>query len=136
MARLRYNNQYGALATSGTDVTNSTSATLINFAVAPNFATIVAPDYIPLPLDAGKAGMEIVWLTAYTAGATSGTVTRAAEDATNWPAATHAAGTWACDLTVLDLATAIPESQVTNLTTDLAAKAPIAASNLYLNANY
>ena len=119
MARIPYNNQFGALATVGTDVTNSTSATLINFAVAPNFALIVAPDYIPLVLDAGKAGMEIVWLTAFAAGATSGTVTRQAEDATRYPAIAHAAGTWACDFTAYD----------TTLF------GPVAATALYMNAN-
>ena len=114
--RLRYNNQFGTLATVGTDVTNSLVSPNINFAVAPNFATIVAPDYIPLVLDAGKAGMEIVWLTAYTAGATSGTGTRAAEDATNWPAATHAAGTWACDFTAYDTTLFAPVTEPIALT--------------------
>ena len=120
MARIPYNNQFGALATVGTDVTNSTSATLINFAVAPNFATLTGSDYIPLVFDAGKAGMEIVWLTAFAAGATSGTVTRQAEDATRYPAATHASGTWACDLTAYDM------TQF----------GPIAATNLYLAATF
>ena len=74
----------------------------ITFAVAPNFATLVSPNYIPLVLDAGQATMEIVYLTAYTAGATTGTIARAQEDATHWPAVAHPSGTWVCAPTVAD----------------------------------
>ena len=93
MARLRYNNQSGALSadpgTSGT----------INFAVAPGFATIVAPDYIPITLDPGTGTFEIVWMTAFTSGATSGTVARGQEGTTG---VAHPTGTWDHAPTVLD----------------------------------
>lgn len=92
MARLLYNNQGGNLGASGL----TSGGTTITFGVAPNFATITGSDYIPLVLDGGTSSNEIVYLTAYTAAATSGTITRAAEDATLWPAVSHAAntGTW------------------------------------------
>jgi hypothetical protein len=117
MARLRYNNQGGKLATVGTDVTNSTSATVINFQVAPNFATITGSDYIPIALDAGGGTFEVVYLTAYTAAATTGTVTRQAEDATLWPAVAHAGGTWSHDPTAADFtatATLVGTETLTN----------------------
>lgn len=91
MARLRYNGQRGQ--TGGATLTSS--GTTFTFAVAPNFATITGSDYIPLTLEPNTASMEIVYLTAYTSGATTGTITRAAEDATLHPAAAHAVGaTW------------------------------------------
>lgn len=99
MARLRYNNQSGFLG--GTGLTNS--GTTITFAAAPNFATIVAPDFIVLVLDPGTPNMEVVYLTAYTAAATTGTITRAAEDGTRWPAVAHSVGAaWSNDPTVAD----------------------------------
>jgi len=98
MARLTYNNQGGIL---GGPLTNV--ATTINFAVAPNFATITGSDYIPLALDPGTATFEIVYLTAYTAGATTGTIARAQEDSTHWPAVSHlSTGTWVAAPTILD----------------------------------
>lgn len=100
MARLTYNNQGGYLGSSGL----TSSGTTITFGVAPNFATISGGDTIPLVLDAGSANFEVVYLTAYTSGATTGTIARAAEDATLWPAVAHAAttGTWMCAPTIKD----------------------------------
>ena len=119
MTEVRYNNESGSLATVGTDVTNSAVATTINFAVAPNFATLTGGQTITLALDAGNPHFEIVYLTAYTAGATTGTVTRAAEDATNWPAVAHpvaagppATGTWTCAPTVNDFSSSGSSSLV------------------------
>ena len=101
MARLRYNNESGFL---GADP--GASGTTITFAKAPNFATITGSDYIPIALDANLPTYEIVWLTAYTAGSLTGTITRAAEDSTNWPAVAHptsaTTGTWGCDATLTD----------------------------------
>lgn len=85
MARLRYNNQAGTLAS----LPLTSGGTTINFSAAPDFATITSPDYIPLTLDYGTANFEVVYLTAYTSGGTSGTITRAAEDSANWPAVAH-----------------------------------------------
>ena len=99
MARLLYNNEGGLL---GADP--GSGGTTITFATAPNFATITGSDYIPLVLDAGLPTLEIVWLTAYTAAATTGTITRAAEDSSHWPAVAHPGpGTWVCAPTVNDI---------------------------------
>jgi hypothetical protein len=102
MARLRYNNAAGALGSPALTAT----ATTITFAAAPSFATIVSPDFIPLVLDppAGPTpnpNFEIVYLTAYTSGATVGTVTRGAEGTTG---IAHGVGAvWAQAPTLTDL---------------------------------
>lgn len=82
MARLRYN---GVETTLGSGLTDG-SDTSIDFAAVlthdggTNVPTISSPDYIPLSiLDANNKVVEIVYLTAYTAGATTGTITRARE---------------------------------------------------------
>ena len=98
MSRLRYNNQAGTL---GADP--GISGTNITFGTPPDFATITGSDYIPIALDPGKSTFEIVYLTAYTAGSSTGTMSRAAEDATLWPAVGHPSGTWAVAPTVTDL---------------------------------
>ena len=77
--RLRYNNSAGTLG-----ALLSSGGTTITFASAPSFATIVSPDYIPLVLDPPQGAtpnpsFEIVYLTAYTSGGTSGTITRGQE---------------------------------------------------------
>jgi hypothetical protein len=91
VARLRYNNQAGTL---GADP--GSGGTTLTFASAPDWATIVAPDYIPVILDPGTGTFEIVYVTAFTVGGTTATMTRAAEDGTNWPAVAHPGpGKWA-----------------------------------------
>lgn len=98
MSRLRYNNQAGLL---GGDP--GVSGTALSFDSAPDFATLVSPDVIPLILDSGSNLFEIVWVTAYTVGATTATVIRAAEDAGNWPAVAHPGpGRWAHGPTIAD----------------------------------
>jgi hypothetical protein len=84
MARLRYN---GLTAALGASLTNS--ATSVTFAAGlthsggTNVPTITGSDYIPLTiLDASGNVSEIVNLTAYTAGATTGTISRAQEGTT------------------------------------------------------
>lgn len=104
MARLRYNNSVGTL---GASLTNS--GTTITFASAPSFATIVSPDYIPIVLEpAGtspSANFEIVHLTAYTAGATTGTISRGQEGTSG---GAHSNGVeWACGPVQLD---ALPQT--------------------------
>lgn len=80
MARLRYNGLRGTL---GASLTNS--ATSVTFAAAltslgSNVATISGSDYIPLALlDSNGLTAEIVHLTAYTSGATTGTIARGKE---------------------------------------------------------
>jgi hypothetical protein len=105
MAEIRYNNGFGFLGANLSSSTPGTSQTIPNlFAVAPDFATLGGSDYIKLCLDAGEGNFEIVYLTSYIAGGTTGTITRAAEDSTNWPAVAHSANasTWQCAPTILD----------------------------------
>jgi hypothetical protein len=84
MARLRYN---GLSATLGASLTSS--ATPVTFGAAlthsngTNVPTITGSDYIPLAiLDTSGHLSEIVWLTAYTAAATTGTIARGKEGTT------------------------------------------------------
>lgn len=100
MARLRYN---GLTATLGADLL--TADTTITFSGALTSAagavpTISGGDYIPLVIE-GATSVEIVHLTAYTSGATTGAVTRAQESTT---ATDHASGTTIVNgLTVADM---------------------------------
>lgn len=103
MARLRYNglvSSFGAaLGTAETTVTFSAALTHSGGVAVP---TVAAGDYIPLTiLDANKAPKEIVYLTAYTAGATTGTIARAQEGTAT---AAHDQGrVIVCTPTTLDL---------------------------------
>jgi len=81
MARLRYNGLTAALGASLTS-----SATSVTFAAALTHSngvavpTLSGGDYIPLTiLDSSGNVSEIVYLTAYTSGGTTGTITRACE---------------------------------------------------------
>jgi hypothetical protein len=101
MARLRYDNAVGTLGGSLT-----AGATSITFASAPSFATLTGSDYIPLVLDpasgiAPNTNYEVVHLTAFTAGATTGTIARGQDGSS---AQTHANGaTWMCAPVSLDV---------------------------------
>jgi hypothetical protein len=84
MARLRYN---GLSTTLGASLTNS--ATSVTFAAAlthsggTNVPTISGTDYIPLSILDGTGKLsEVVYLTAYTAAATTGTIVRGLEGTT------------------------------------------------------
>src|SRR4051794_20673046 len=85
MARLRYNGLRTTLGAALTNVgTTITFPSALTAAGVGNVVTIVAPDYIPLCLLSPTTGLvtEIVYLTAYTNGATTGTITRAQEGTT------------------------------------------------------
>lgn len=93
MSRLRYNGlatgSAGALTALdlGGSLTNSATSVTFNAALTYNngtaVPTIVSPDYIPLTIrDAAGNVSEIVYLTAYTAAATTGTITRGEEGTT------------------------------------------------------
>lgn len=91
MARLRYN---GLSTTLGASLTSS--ATSVTFAAAlthsngTSVPTITGSDFIPLAiLDSSGHLSEIVYLTAYTAAATTGTITRGQEGTTG---VSHASG--------------------------------------------
>lgn len=81
MSRLRYNGLSNSLGASLTD-----SSTAITFTSKLTYAggdvpTISGSNYIPLSiLDADGLCAEVVHLTAYTAGATTGTIARGKED--------------------------------------------------------
>lgn len=71
-----------------------TGATTINFGSDPGFPTIASPTYLAIIIDPEGAanGPEIVWLTAYTATSTTGTIARG-QEGTSDPGVTHASGT-------------------------------------------
>jgi hypothetical protein len=85
------------------------SAQTITFSSAPSFGTLVSPDYVPLVLDPPQGAtpnpkFEIVYLNGYTAGQTTGTVTRPQEGTT---AGSHANGAaWVCAPSAYDFAAA------------------------------
>lgn len=105
MSRLFYANASGAL---GANLTANGGDNTITFGSGPPppFATLAVGDYIPIMIGSGldtTAGFEIVWLTSYTAGDYSGSITREAEDSINWPVAAHTAGdAWWNAPTILD----------------------------------
>ena len=94
--RLRLNNQLGTLGGSGLTSGGGT----ITFAVAPGFVTLANNAYYPISVDEGTSSFEVVYLTAYTAGATTGTILRGQEGTTG---VSHSAGAnWAHAYTVAD----------------------------------
>lgn len=88
--RLRYNSLRAALGASltasGTTITFAAPLTHSN---GTNVPTIAGGDYIPLSILNDGELEEIVYLTAYTSGATTGTITRGRETTTG---VTHAIG--------------------------------------------
>lgn len=80
MPRLRFNNLSGKL---GGSLTNS--ATTITFTGPLTYdgaiavPTIVAPYFLPITLEYGTGNFEVVWLTAYTTAAVTGTIVRGVE---------------------------------------------------------
>lgn len=97
MARLRINNQSDK--TSGTLTFADGSTTTGTWGVAPGFATITAPDFYVLVVDPDTANEEVVYLTAYTAAATTGTFTRAQEGTSG---VAHSAKPWVHGATASD----------------------------------
>jgi hypothetical protein len=123
--RLRYNNALGTLGAS-----LASGGTTISFVTAPPFATIVPPDYIPLVIDppsdpSPNSSFEIVYLTAFSAGASTGTITRGQEGTT--PVSHIGGAVWLCGPTGVDLATQARFSQVFALATDSTGSATPAA---------
>lgn len=84
MARLRYNGIVGTLGGSlSSSATSVTFTTTLTHSGGVNVATITNGDYLPLSiLDSTGVLTEIVYLTAYTAGGTSGTIIRGCEGTT------------------------------------------------------
>lgn len=102
MARLRYDNALGLL---GAGLAVDAGPDTITFGAVPPFATLGGDDYIPLVLNpplgnAPSSSFEVVYLTAYTAGQTTGTISRAQEGTA---AKVHSAGDlWVCGPTFRD----------------------------------
>lgn len=98
--RVFTNFQHGSLGASLTAITGSDT---ITFDSAPGFPTLAAGQFIPLvldPLGVGN-GPEIVHMTAYTAGNTTGTIERAQEGTSG---VAHDSGAkWTHDITVESL---------------------------------
>lgn len=81
-----------------------TTVTTIDFGSDPGFATLDTDEYLVLIIDPEGAGNgpEIVYLTAYTATQTTGTIERGKEG-TSDPGVTHPAGTdWIHGATAID----------------------------------
>lgn len=90
MSEIRVNNISGTA--SGNAMTlSSAGATSCTWTSAPAFPTIASPDFAKIILEPDTANEEVVYLTAFTSGATSGTVTRAQEGSA---AITHSAVSW------------------------------------------
>lgn len=83
MARLRFNNLAnslgGALSSGATAVTFATPLTYNNGQAVP---TLTGSDYIPLSVDLSTSSFEVLWLTAYSTGATTGTIARGQDGTT------------------------------------------------------
>jgi hypothetical protein len=105
VSRLKLNNVGGVTGASLGSSSSGTSQAITGlFAVAPAFATIVAPDYYVVIFEPNTANEEIDYLTAYTAGSLDGTVTRG-QEGTGAPA--HISGvSWTHGPTAQDFAPA------------------------------
>jgi hypothetical protein len=116
MARLHYNGVSGTL---GGSLTNSGTTITLSGALThsggTNVPTITGSDYLPLSiLDSSSNLSEIVYLTAYTAGATTGTITRGQEGTSG---VTHAAADRVTHaLTATDIAAAAYTETITTVT--------------------
>src|ERR1700761_8887336 len=86
MTRLQFNDISSQGGSNPISFSNSTTTTG-NWSIAPAFPTLASPNYAVVVVDPDTTNCEICYLTAYTAGNTSGTFTRAAETATGGRAA-------------------------------------------------
>ena len=102
MARLRFDDQSGAAA--GNAFTVGASSSACSWVSAPSFPTIASPDYAVIVAEPNTPNEEIMYLTAYTNGATTGTVTRLAEVALGGAgtAIAHTSVAWLHGPTALD----------------------------------
>jgi hypothetical protein len=105
MSRLRLNNSGGTTGASLGSSSSGTSQAITGlFAVAPAFATLVAPDYYVVIFEPNTASEEIAYLTVYTSGSLDGTITRG-QEGTGAPA--HISGvSWTHGPTAQDFAPA------------------------------
>jgi hypothetical protein len=104
VSRLRLNNLGGATGASLGSSSSGTSQAITGlFAVAPGFATLVAPDYYVVIVEPNTANEEITYCTAYTSGSPlDATITRG-QEGTGAPA--HISGvSWTHGPTAQDFA--------------------------------
>lgn len=106
MARLRVNNLGDATGSSNPITLSSGSATSASWTSAPTNMPVVAfPDYVALTVEPNTANEEIIYVTAYSASATTATVTRAQEGTSG---ITHTSKAWVNAPTALDFLNAVP----------------------------
>lgn len=103
MSRLRFNNQADPNGTVN-PITLALNTPSCSWSVAPGFPTIAAPDIAVITVEPNSANEEIIAITAYTAGATSATVTRNFEATTGGANAqpAHTAKGWVHGPTIRD----------------------------------
>lgn len=84
MTEKHYNNIFGTVASGAITLTNTGGGgdNTATFAAAPNLPTITAPDIAKIIVEPDTPNEEIIFVTAYTAAATTATVTRAQEGTT------------------------------------------------------
>jgi hypothetical protein len=100
MARLRINNVGDAGGTTNPITISSSSSTTCSWSTAPaNLPTVASPDYVVLVVEANTSNEEIIYLTAFTSGGTSGTISRGEEGSA---AIAHSSTTWISGPTALD----------------------------------
>lgn len=113
MAVLRVNNVGDVVGTTNPITLASAGATSVTWSSAPvNMPAVSSPDILKIVVEPNKTTEEIIYVTAYTPGATSATVVRAQEGST---ALVHAATAWAHAPTAADynfafVGTAAPSS--------------------------
>lgn len=105
MTRLRHND-ISSLGIANPITLASSTTTSCSWTSAPLFPVSISwPDYAVLVVEPDTANEEIVWLTGWTLGATSGTVVRVAEKSAGGTPVpiTHSAVAWTHGPTLQDL---------------------------------
>lgn len=102
MSRLRVNGLGADGATNGASA--ALNSQTLSFAHDPKIPTIVFPDYLPVTLDVGNGQEEEVWVSPWTAGATSGSCIRNMEPIATGQnnQAAHTAAPWSHGPTAWD----------------------------------
>lgn len=98
MSEIRVNNVSGIVG--GNTITlSSGGTTTATFVSAPAFPTITYPDFAKIVVEPDTANEEIIYLTAYAAAATTGTVIRGQEGTA---AIAHSTAAWVHGPTAAD----------------------------------
>lgn len=129
MARLRFDNvsSFGA----ANPITIPSGAGTCTWVSAPSFPTIVAPDYAVIVSEPDTANEQRRYLTAYTSGATSGTISAAQEGSTG---AARTAVEWQHGPTALDfLLGQIPQTPVLLAPVDFVTTSALSPDYTYNN---